>query len=122
MAITTETYEPTDRNATPRLQEWQTGHIIGDGTARVFTGNGELGRVRSNINIAGTVDFHDADADDTLDATNRILRASSAVVGEISEISFLVRKGLAIVTSAATADITFQLRGRPTVSPRTFGI
>lgn len=121
MAITTESYEPTDRLPHYGQGEWQTGHVIGDGTLRVFTGNGELGRIRSNVNIAGTIDFHDADADDTLDATNRIVRASSAVVDTVSEEQFTVRKGLAIVTSAETADVTFQLRGRPTVSSRNFG-
>ena len=122
MALTTESYEPLDRQVNPRCHEWQNGHYIGADTVQAFIGNGELGKVFNNVAVSGgTMAFHDATATDTLNAANRIVFVHLDNAGvEVNTTPFSVRKGLRIVTSSALTDVTFQLRGRPTVSPRNF--
>ena len=122
MALTTESYEPLDRQVNPRCHEWQTAHYIGADTVQAVIGNCELGKVFNNVAVGGgTVAFHDAIATDSLSAANRIVLVHLDNAGiEVNTTPFSLRKGLRIVTSSAATDITFQLRGRPTVSPRTF--
>jgi hypothetical protein len=123
MAVTTAAFGPTDRTPDRTRGEWQTGHLIGDGTTvAVARGNGELGPIWNNIAVAGTVDFHDAIEGASLDATNRLLRVDTTAAGQKSEDSIAFRQGLQVVTSAATNDVTFNLWGRATLNPRQFGV
>ena len=123
MAITTEAYGPTDRNPNRGLGDFQTGHLIGDGTSvAVAAGCGLIGTVHNNLAVAGSVSFHDAISGATLNAANRLLLVDTAAIGVKGETVIPFRQGLSVVTSAATNDVTFQLIGRATSSPRTFGV
>jgi len=122
MALTTEAYGPTDRNVNRNVGEWQTGHLVGDGTSvAVGAGDGVLGPVHNNVAVAGSVSFHDAISGASLDATNRILLCDTAAIGTKSAESFPFRRGLQVVTTAGTNEVTFDFTGRATLNPRTFG-
>lgn len=122
MAITTEDYQPDNRNVDVTLGEWQTCHLIGDGSAQCFDGNGELGDIINNIAVAGTAQFYDVATGGSVSAVNRIALIDTTALGPLKKAGpFRVRRGLRVVTSAATNDISFQLRGRPTVASYTFG-
>lgn len=121
MAITTQDYEPEDRNPDYARGEWQYCHIIGDGSAQCFDGYGEFGDLINNIAVAGTVSVHDVATGGTADATNRIALYDTTALGPLKKAGpWIVRRGLRVVTSAATNDITFQLRGRQITNVRTF--
>ena len=123
MAITTEAYGPTDRNPDRSLGEFQTGHLIGDGTSvAVAAGDGVIGTIHNNVAVAGSVSFHDAVSGASLSAANRLLLVDTSAIGVKAEMIIPFRQGLQVVTSAATNDATFQLTGRATSSPRFFGV
>lgn len=123
MAITTEAYGPTDRLPDRTRGEWQSGHLIGDGTSvAVQAGAGELGPVHNNVAVAGSVSFHDAVGGTTLNAANRILLADTATIGIKNEVSYPFRLGLSVVTTAATNEVTFDFYGRATLNPHQFGV
>lgn len=129
MAITTTLYGPLDHNPHIAKGEMQWVKLVSDasgGSVRVFTGNGEIGRISVLVGAAGaTVDLHDADADDTLDVSNRLIRGSAATTGTPNVMINLpilgLQKGLAIVISAHAIEVLVGFWGRVMVSPRTFG-
>lgn len=123
MALTTEDYGPTERMPQSATGEWQRAHLIGDGTSvAVAAGSGEFNAVHNNVPIAGSASFHDAVSGATLNAANRLLFIDTLAQGLKTNYNrYSFRQGLQIVTTAALCDIVFQLSGRPTVSPRTFG-
>lgn len=124
MAITTEAYGPTDRNPDTTKGEYQTGHLIGDGTSvAVAAGCGVIAFVVNDVAVAGSVSFHDAVQGASLDGTNRLLLCDTAAIGQKYQgppIPF--RQGLQVVTSAGTNEVTFGFSGRKTTNPRTFGV
>lgn len=123
MALTTEAYGPTDRNPDRTKNEWQTGHLIGDGTSvAVAAGCGEIGPVFNDVAVAGSVSFHDAISGASLTAANRLLLCDTAAIGQKSQDSIPFRQGLQVVTTAATNEVTFDFTGRATTNPRTFGV
>lgn len=122
MALSTEAYGPTDRNPDRTRGEWQSGHLIGDGTSvAVAAGCGELGPVHNNVAVAGSCSFHDAIQGASLTAANRILLVDTAAIGIKNEQSYPFRQGLQVVTTAGTNEVTFDFTGRATLNPRTFG-
>lgn len=122
MALSTEAYGPTNRNPDRTKDEWQTGHLIGDGTSvAVAAGTGELGPIHNNVAVAGSASFHDAIQGASLTAANRILLVDTAAIGLKNEKTYIFRQGLQVITTAATNEITFGFTGRATLNPRTFG-
>lgn len=121
MAITTADYSPVNRNPDFANEEWQQVHIIGDGTLQVFDGHGYFADVINNVAVAGTVSIHDMATGGTPTAANRIALYDTTALGALAKAKkWIVESGLAIITSAATNDVTIQIRGRATVSTRTF--
>lgn len=121
MALTTVDYSPLDRNPDYAHGEMQQVHLIGDGTAQCFDGAGEFGDVINNVAIAGTVALYDIATGGTPAAANRIALFDTAALGSLAKAKkFKVEAGLCIVTNAATNDVTVQIHGRQTVSPRFF--
>lgn len=121
MAFTTEDYQPRDYMPNFALGEWQYAHLIGAGESQAFTGGGEFGDVHNNVAVAGTVSIHDVAAGGTADATNLVALYDTTALGPLKKTGpWSVSRGLRIITSAATNNVTVALRGRQTISTRTY--
>lgn len=123
MALTTIDYSPLDRNPDYANGEMQQVHLIGDGSEQCFDGAGEVGDVINNVAVAGSVSVHDVATGESAAAANRIALFDTAALGPLAKAKrFKVENGLRLVTTAATNDVTVQIRGRQTVSLRIFGV
>lgn len=125
MAITANVYTPNDYNPYYARNEYQSLHLVGDGTeVMVQFGGGDLQRV--DVGVAGTLaKFYDTDSPGgtpTLtDATTLIKTVDTSVTGTRATSPVSFQKGLVVITTGSSGDITISFRGRPTKSNRTFG-
>lgn len=112
---------PTDRLPELKNGEKQWARILGAGTVVVVAkGGGLLGDV--NDGVAGTLaKFYDTPSGGTADDTTLIATVDISSTGYRESLSVLFERGLTVVVTGASADISFNVTGVPHTSPRTFG-
>jgi hypothetical protein len=120
MAITSK-YGPIDYNPHYARNEFQFARLLGAGTeVMVANGAGSLGSVV--VGVAGTLaKFYDVASGGTTDDTTEIVVVDTSVTGYRAELNIAFSKGLTVITTGASSDLTVAFRGRPTTSTRTFG-
>lgn len=122
MAITTANFGPDNDLPTVGQNEWQYLRLVGDGTQVMFTGEGLLHSVW--VGVAGTLaTFYDTPSGGTADGTTACLNVATSVTGLRFKGPIKVSKGLTVVTTGGSSDLTLVFYGRPVVaSGRQFGV
>ena len=121
MAITVALFGPTKHLPIVGHKEFQTLHLVGDGTQVVVpAGAGVLHAL--HVGVVGTLAiFYDVAAGGTVDTTTEILRVATTAIGRQFEGDITFTQGLTVVTTGA-GDLTIEFWGRATVAnPRVFG-
>lgn len=123
MAITTENFGPDDGLPNVGQNEWQYLRIVGDGTEVIIpAGAGLLHSVW--VGVAGTLaTFYDTPSGGTADGTTACVNVATSVTGLRFKGPIKVSKGLTVVTTGASSDLTIVFFGRTTQKAApTFGV
>lgn len=124
MAITSTLFGPKDYNPHFGRGEFQYARIVGDGTVVVVaSGAGSIHSIM--VGVAGTLaKFYDTASGGTTDDTTEIITVNTSAPTTapytLPDVAF--SKGLTVITTGGSGDITISFRGRPDVSSRTFGV
>jgi len=124
MAFNSVIFGPAGQLPDYAVGEYQFMHALpGAGeTQQLFDGSGVFAHITQGKASAagGLLIFHDAATGDVIDGTNQIFLIDSTIVRDYSPMIRVTRGLYARQVTAGGGYITVSLRGKPTLSARTF--
>lgn len=123
MAITVAQFGPDDGLPNVGLNEYQYLRLVGDGT-QVIVAAGACLLHSVWVGVAGALaTFYDTPSGGTADNTTACLNVASSVTGMRFKGPIKLSKGLTVITTGASSDLTIVFYGRATAQAApTFGV